>query len=472
MNMNRKFVITNSGGVNLTPEIDDDDVYMDNLTWDSREVRSGSLFLAMPGERVDGNDYVVPAINAGAKCVLVTRTPDPATLAVAGEFDCAVIQVGDPLAALRSMASVDTLVTSARIVGVTGSTGKTTTKDLIASVLSQSLETVATKGNHNNELGVPATILGIDEHTEALVVEMGMRGRGQITAMCDYVRPSIGVITNVGVTHMELLGSQDNIALAKGELISALPDNGVAVLNGDDPYTGFILEHCAHASSLKVITFGLSEGCDMRATEVHLGTDALPGFNITFPDGAMRMVSLKLPGSHNVYNALAAAAVGFSCGLGHEAIAAGLAAARSGAMRLQTEQASCGATLINDAYNANPDSMRAALSTLQRMDVKGRRIAVLGDMGELGEGEEGFHREVGTFAAGTGLDFLVCVGPLSRAMAEAAVEAGMAQDAVETCDCVEQAVALLSSMLGSDDVVLVKASRSMGLERVVKGLVN
>lgn len=467
----RNILLEAQVGTVLTPDLEGHRS-LRGVTWDSRQVDADGLFVAIAGERVDGNDHVVSAIDAGASGVLVTREPSTATLAIAEEFDCLVIQVDDAATALKALAARYRATLGARVVGITGSTGKTTTKDLIASVLSTSFRTVATKGNYNNELGVPYTVLSANHDTEALVVEMGMRGQGQLTDLCSYVRPDIAVITNVGVTHMELLGSQDNIALAKGELLAALPADGIAVLNGDDPYTSFLLEHRAPIDGVQVITYGSGVTCDVRAVDVTLSDNAMPCFTLVLPDGSTHTVKLHLPGAHNVMNALAAAAVGFAMGVPSARVVEGLLLARPGAMRLETVSAENGAIIINDAYNANPDSMRAALSTLEKMEVVGRRIAVLGDMGELGDNESGFHREVGVFAARSGIELLICVGDLSRELAQAAMDAGMPAERVVHLRNVAEVLEYLAPQLGRGDVVLVKASRSMGLERVVKGLVG
>ena len=442
------------------------------LAWDSREVTKDGMFLAMPGEKADGNDYVRQAVRAGANIVVATRVPDDQTLAIAGEFDCAVIQVDDPLRAMRELAAAYRDSLSASVVGITGSTGKTTTKDIVASVLSQGMSTVATRANQNNELGVPATVLAANKQTQALIVEMGMRGLGQIEDLCSFVKPHIGLVTNVGVSHIELLGSRENIAKAKGELLAALPSAGTAIVNGDDPMTPVMLEAASPDPGVRIVRFGLSEGCDVTATDVVFSEEGYPTFELVLPDGATRHVSLRLPGAHNVSNALSAAAVGYVLDMTPAAIAEGLILAQPTAQRFQTAHAACGALIIDDAYNANPDSMRAALSTLQHMDVAGRRIAVLGDMGELGEEAPSFHRSVGVCAARSDLDLLVCVGTLAADIATAAAEAGMPEESVLLYPDKGSAIEFLSPLLDSGDVVLVKASHAMRFDLIVKGLVG
>ena len=439
------------------------------IVWDSRQIAPDGAFLALPGARVDGNDFVVQAIRAGARAVICTREPDAAAREAAAGCGCALIVVEDGVAALTALASAWRARLSARVVGITGSTGKTSTKDLVASVLAQRYRTVATVANHNNELGVPATVLAAGPDTEALVVEMGMRGLGQIEALCKTVRPSFGIVTNIGSSHLELLGTRENIARAKSELLQALSDDGCAVLNADDSFTPFLVEQGRLAErGIAQCAFGLSAGADVRADAVSFDGRACASFRLSLPDGSTGTVHLSMPGRHNVYNALAAAALGQRLGLGIEEISRGLSQARGSGMRLEVVQLADGVTVVNDAYNANPDSMRAALETLAGMGTSGRRIAVLGDMGELGANEETLHEEVGTAAAASGVDLLVCVGALARAIAQGALAAGMAPDAVLVCDDAHEAARLVGSRAAAGDVVLVKASRFMGLEQVVR----
>lgn len=442
------------------------------VSWDSREVSTDGMFLAMPGEKVDGNDFVRQAVHAGAALVVATREPDDQTKAIAGEFDCACIQVDDAPRALRDLAAAYREILSATVVGITGSTGKTSTKDIVASVLSQGMSTVATRANQNNELGVPMTVLTANKATQALIVEMGMRGLGQIEDLCSFVKPHIGVVTNVGVSHIELLGSQENIARAKGELLASLPPSGTAVVNGDDPMTPVMLESASLDPLTRILRFGMSEGCDVRAENIEISEDGRPSFDLVLPDGTVRPVRLRLQGAHNVMNALAAATVGFALSMTPAAIVEGLILAQPTAQRFQTAHTKNGALVIDDAYNANPDSMRAALSTLQQMDVKGRRIAVLGDMGELGEEAPSFHRSVGVFAARSGLDLLICVGGLAADIATSAVDAGMPEESVMLYPDKVSVIEFLSPLLNSGDVVLVKASHAMRFDLIVKGLVD
>ncbi len=449
------------------------DVVVNGVVWDSREVACGCAFLAIAGERVDGNDFIPQAMEAGASMVMATREPEAHVIEAAAKADVAMVAVKDHLKAMGELASFNRAQLSCPVVGVSGSSGKTTTKNMIATVCSAQFETVATAANQNNELGVPNTVLRADPNTQALVVEMGMRGLGQLESLCSAVRPTIGVLTNIGTAHEELLGSRENIAKAKSELIAALPENtGIAVLNGDDRFTPKIREFASVDSrGVSTILYGQGENCDVRAENVEYSCDGMPSFDVRFPNGRTSHVRLPLAGEHNVMNALAAASVGFACDMPVEKICNALERAKGQAMRQEVLE-SGGIRVINDAYNANPDSMKAALSLLGMMQADGRKIAVLGDMGELGDDEAAAHENVGRRAAASGVDLLVTVGELARHIAAGARAEGMPESVVIECNDVASALATLEREAACGDVVLVKASRFMELERVVEELVD
>lgn len=454
------------------------------LTWDSREVQPGWLYAALPGERVDGHDFVAAAAAAGAVAALVAHSM---------EAPLPLIVVDDVQGALGRLAVAWRSRLSATVVGLTGSTGKTTTKALMRDVLAAAGTVVATKANQNNELGVPRTLFNADKDTDFIVVEMGMRGRGQIAELCDIALPDWGLVTNVGESHMELLGTRENIARAKAELFQALPSGGVAFVNAGDDYAPALcrMGQLQTRGVASVFYDGTGEGRlaevatadapQVWVEDVVLNGRGYPTFTLCASgfarqgnpgaDGA-RPCSLRLKGAHNVINACAAAAVGLAAGLGIDACCAALEASQPEAGRQQLHRAACGALVVNDAYNANPDSMRASLLTFAAFDVKGARIAVLGDMGELGPIAEEAHHRVGTVAARAKLDMLVCVGDLSRHIAQGARSAGMDEAAVVVSDTLEDALALVQGRLGADDAVLVKASHFMGFEKIVEGLVE
>lgn len=443
------------------------------LTWDSRTIMPDNAFLAMPGLRVDGNDFVRSAVRRGAGVVICTRMPSDNVIAVAGEFACPMVVVDDGVDALEKIAGFWRDRLHAIVIGVTGSTGKTSTKDFLRSVFSQRFKTSATQGNQNNEIGVPATILVADEDTEVLIVELGMRGMHQIEHLCTFVKPSMAVVTNIGVSHMELLGSRENIARAKSELLAALPATGFAVLNADDEFTP-LLERFAQVDErgVKVHSYGFSPDAEVRAMSVSYDAEACASFEVVAGSADPVSVRLSIPGKHNISNALAAYAAGLNMGIEPDDIARGLVEAKASGMRMEIMHAPGGVTVVNDAYNANPDSMRASISTLSTLEGSGRRIAVLGDMGELGSDEYQLHVDVGTFAAQADLDMLVCVGTLSVGIKSGALAADMDAARVKSFTGVDEARQFLERYVQEGDIVLVKASRFMELERIVKGIMQ
>lgn len=453
------------------------DMPVTGLTWDSRDVMRGDLYVALPGERVDGHDFAAAAIKGGAVGVLASHALEESVLADVRAAEGFVIEVPDTARAVRDLACGWRGLLHGRVVGVTGSTGKTSTKNLVRDVLSARFATVATKANQNNELGVPKTVLSAEADTEAVVVEMGMRGQGQIEELCSFVRPHVGLITNVGESHIELLGSRENIARAKAELIEALPNgSGVAVLNAADEFTPFVREVArTDARGIDVLLYDGSGApapdAAVFATDVELDGEGRPRFML-HAGGASCPCTLPVFGLHNVHNACAAAAVGVAFGMGVEEIAAALAEAQAEGGRQEVLRAPGGWTVVNDAYNANPDSMKAALAYFAALSVEGRRIAVLGDMGELGSFAVDGHKRVGAMAAQAGLDALVCVGELSRAMADAARQAGMDDAAVSWVASRDEALDAVRAVVAPGDAVLVKASHFMGLERLAEGLVK
>ncbi len=445
----------------------DESTMVNGLAIDSRDVGPGAAFVAFVGERSDGHDYVGAAISAGARAVVVTRD-DAAileTVATSRRHDVALIRVSDATRAVQDLAAYHRERLMCPVIGVTGSTGKTTTKDFLRSVMGTRMRVVATEANKNNELGVPLTLMQAGVDTGALVVEMAMRGQGQIARLAEIARPTAGLITNVGVSHIEILGSEEAIASAKGELVESIPAGGRVFLNGDDAWSTTIATRARGA----VTTYGLGESADVRATDIGLSDLGTPVFTLCAEQGSAR-VELPVPGRHNVYNALAAAAVGLYLEVSLEDVVRGLREATFTAMRMEVFQTATRVTVINDAYNANPTSMRAALAALADVPVEGRRVAVLGDMAELGSLEELAHFRMGEHVAQSGINTLVTVGPRARRIADGALAAGMAADAVRPCATAEEASEVLDDLLAAGDAVLVKASRVMGLERIVDGI--
>jgi len=428
---------------------------------DSRAVRPGELFIPLKGDKFDGHDFISQALAREAAGFLTERW-DSGLRALISEFDDVfVLKVDDTSAALRALAAGVRRRLQATVIGVTGSTGKTCTKNFLESILSKSMMVMAAPKNYNNEIGVPLTIFMATEQTEALIVEMGMRGPGQIRELCEIAKPRIGIVTNIGDTHIELLGSRQSIAAAKGELLESLPAKGLAVLNADDAWTSKL----APLTKAKVVTFGLSPGADVRAQDIRLDDKARAHFELVFSGGRFT-VALGVPGKHSVFNALAAAAVALNMDMDASGIKAGLAEARVADMRLTISANSRGVIIINDTYNANPTSVKAALETASAYKVPGRRIAVMGDMAELGALSEQAHYDIGATIAKSSIDFLVIVGNEAINTRRGATEAGFDADNIRTYKDKEEAIIFLRRLTRPNDIVLIKASRFMAFEEI------
>lgn len=445
------------------------DSVVSDIVIDSRHVSPGCAFVALMGERSDGHEFCSTALELGARALIVSKETESLGVVIdrACEHESVIVRVADGVRALQDLAAYHRSRLKCEVVGITGSTGKTTTKDFVRSALGNSMRVVCTEGNRNNELGVPLTVLRASMDTDVLIVEMGMRGEGEIAALCEIARPSLGLITNVGTSHIELLGSQDAVARAKGELVRCLPSGGRAFLNGDDAYTDLIAEW----SDAPVVRWGLSGSCEVSATDVKVDGEGRPDFTLVAPQGSVR-IQLPVPGRHNVYNALAAAAIALYLCVPIDEICTGLAAAELSAMRMQVFESASGITVINDAYNANPVSMRAAIEALSDMQTSGQRVAVLGDMAELGSLTEVAHFRIGEQVARLPIDALVTVGPRAERIAQGARAEGMLASRVRACAEAPEAVEVLDDLLAAGDVVLVKASRVMGLEAIAEGIVN
>lgn len=461
---------------------------VEGITWDSRTVKAGNLYVALVGERVDGHSFAAAAAQAGAVCVLTSHELDAENLAGVQAAGAAVVQVADTAAAVTSLARAWRTRLQGRVIGLTGSTGKTTTKNLVRDVLAAHGSVVATIANQNNELGVPNTLLSADEDTASVVVEMGMRGLGQIEGLCEFAHPEWGLITNVGESHIELLGSRENIAHAKAELFAALLAGGTAFVNAADEFARFVLDDAKVVErGVRVITFGghtepaqtdLPHTAAVWSEDVDVDGQGCPTFTLCAAgfDGEAEVQTasckLALRGLHNVSNATSAAAVGLASGMSIDAVVAALSQAQAEAGRQEILQAADDVTVINDAYNANPDSMKASLATFGAMACTGKRIAVLGDMGELGLFAGSLHKRVGKFAAQENIDLLVCVGDLARDIAKGAKAAGMDEQKIVCVDTREDALREVKTALLPGSVVLVKASHFMELNRVAEGLVG
>lgn len=439
---------------------------------DSRQAQGGEMFFALPGERVDGHDYMEAAWKNGAVLVIaeearfegVNKTP----YAPEGK---ALLLVKSVFTALQELAMAWRLELGAKVVGVTGSNGKTTTKDMIAAVLSQRFRVYRNKENHNNELGLPLTILNAPLGTEILVLEMGMRGLGEIKALCEIAKPDVGVITNIGTTHLELLLTQERIAQAKWELIEALSDDGIAIINAED----LLSVHKAKKDLHTIRFYGLEgafvepiiKGARLRPWGA-LGTT----FDVSYK-GEKTTVNLPLPGKHNVLDALAALAVGKVLGVSLVEGCAGLGKLELSKMRLEVRYGIFGTTLINDVYNANPTSMQASLQVLKERAGGNKTLAILGEMYELGTSAESGHREVGETLAKLGFSELITVGKLAEGIAQGARLAGFSEEHITVTSTREEAVRKAKDLLTQYEPgtwVLIKGSRGMKMEEITEQL--
>jgi UDP-N-acetylmuramoyl-tripeptide--D-alanyl-D-alanine ligase len=429
---------------------------------DSRRIERGDLFFALPGDGAGGHPFVGDALARGASGAIVART----WRTEAGLDDRLLIEVGDTRGALLDLARHERAGLTATVVGITGSTGKTCTKDFMAAVLAERLRVVASEGSFNNEVGLPLTVLGADARTEALVCEMGSRGIGHIRRLCDIARPNVGVVTNVGEAHMELFGTPDVLRDAKAELPEALPPEGTAVLNADDAtVSGFRLRTAA-----RVVMFGADPTAEVRAEGLTMDRDSgCASFDLVLPGGSAP-VTLPTPGGHMVPNALGAAAVGWTFGLSAQEAARGLASARVSTGRMEIFETPDGLRVVNDAYNANPTSMAAALKAAKWMAGDARCVAVLGWMAELGPIGPREHLRIGELLARLGIDGLVVVGEEARLIAQGAAREGVEPERIAVCEYAREAAPAARRMAGPGDLVLVKASRAARLERVAEDL--
>jgi UDP-N-acetylmuramoyl-tripeptide--D-alanyl-D-alanine ligase len=440
------------------------------ISTDSRSIRRGDLFVALRGDQYDGHEFVPDVLAQGVAGAIVhdeyRLPPSPKrTRRVNGPAPF-LFGVRDPLFAYQQLATHHRSRFHIPMVAVTGSNGKTTTKDMAAEVLAQRWPVLKTEGNFNNRIGVPYTLFRLTARHQAAVIEMGVDQEGQTTRLCEIVRPTIGLITNIGPDHLEFFGSMEGSAQAKAELLDMLPVNGTAIVNADDPY----FDYLAARAQCRVLSFGFSEMADVRASRITSDVRQGTAFRLHLP-GRSRPISVrvKVHGIHNVTNALAAAAVGAALNLSGSMIAQGLGRFRPAAMRSQVV-IHHGVHIINDCYNANPASMKAALELLAQWSPARERIAVLGDMLELGSETDRMHREVGRFLAEQELSRLIVCGTLGRHIAEGARQGGMAASQIDEVVDASAAADQLKRIVRQGDVVLVKASRGVKMEQVVQAL--
>jgi len=430
------------------------------VSTDTRTLQPGDLFVAIRGERFDGHTFLEQAKAKGAAGVLVEDAV-PGTHRSEPKFgEWYVIEVTDTQYALGQLAQLHRRRYRIPVVGITGSAGKTTTKEMTAAILEQGRKVLKSQGNFNNEIGLPLTLFTLDDSHKAAVLEFGMRGRGQIGYLAALARPTVGIITNIGITHLELLGSQQEIALAKAELLDEMSPAGTAVLPARDDFFPLLREHAKGP----VVTVGDTPDCDYRISDVTLADAGCARFTLHGPNLELP-VALSAPGHHQVWNALAAAAAALTAGASPEDVQAGLAAYRPLKGRMQAMRAPRGFTVIDDTYNANPTAMRATLEFLAQVPGN-RKIAILGDMLELGPSEREIHREIGRYAMSLGIDALLALGDLGKEYV-----AGADDSRAQWFPAHATAAVTALNTLQPGDVVLVKGSRGMRMELVVEKLV-
>jgi len=429
------------------------------ISTDSRTIQPGDLFVALSGEKFDGHNYLTEVAGKGAAVVVIESMRRPAELPA-----CGVIEVANTRTALGKLAAAYRAGFDLPVVAVGGSNGKTTTKELIASVLRQKLPTLWSEASFNNDIGVPMTLLKLDVTHRVAVLEVGTNHPGELLPLAKMIQPRFGVITTIGREHLEFFGDVAGVAQEEGSLGEALLGDGKLFLNGDNEWA----DRLAARTKATVIRVGLNAGNSWRAQAVQMRAQCMT-FRVDAPDVAYSgNYRVNLLGRHQVTNALFAIAMGAELGLSREEIMRGLEACEPPKMRMQFWETSNGVRVLDDAYNANADSMAAALQVLQELACKGRRIAVLGDMAELGAQRESAHLEVGRLAASAGVDHLVAVGAMAAALAKGARDAGLNR-VLEIAE-VEAAGGALKKFLKPGDVVLLKASRSTRLERVAAAL--
>ena len=438
--------------------LEGDDVEVRSVSTDSREVTEGSLFIALAGDRTDGHRFVDEAYAGGAAGAIVGEAVD-------GAVPGPVVRVHSTSEALMRLAADERRSMTATVVGITGANGKTSTKDLTHAIAKTRFRVHASPGSFNNEIGLPLTLLGAPPDTEVLVAEMGARRLGDVKLLSGIARPDVVVVTNVGVAHMEVFGSWTSIVEASAEPIDALGPDGLAILNADDPVVIAYGDRCPG----RVVTFGTRAHVDVRADDVSLGPDGRASFRLAADGGEVR-VTLAVPGEHMVSNALAAVAVGRELGVALESAAVALADAGVSRWRMETFSTEAGLRVLNDAYNANPESAAAALRTARWMAGTQRLIAVLGEMAELGPISEDEHDRMGELAARIRVDRLITVGASAHVIARAAIREGMSPEDVESVDTPEEALEAVRSTAAPGDLILFKGSRVAGLERIAEAL--
>lgn len=428
---------------------------------DSRTIRHRDVFIAIKGTRFDGHQFLREAISKGALGIIIAEG-----YALPEHLPAVVIRVKDTIEALGDIAGCYRRKFEGSVISVTGTVGKTGTKEVIAGVLGQRFRVHKTQGTLNNHIGVPITLMGLNHQFDVAVIELGMNKSGEIRRLAAITQPDVGIITNVGPAHLEYIGTVENIVRAKAELLEALGKDRLAILNRDDNYYLDLKDSVRS----RLVTVGKAPQSDFQAVDLALNKDGCPNFKIIAkPFNEVLEVVLPVIGLHNVYPALIAAAVGYGLGLRPDEIINGLARVNLPEMRLELSQIA-GIRIINDCYNANPVSMASALDTLAELDVTGRKIFVCADMLELGADAPWFHKDLGRKVTERGVNRLITIGNLSRFVSKVAIENGMNPEDVRDCENNIEAVEVLAHWLEPGDVMLIKGSRANHMEEIVKGI--
>lgn len=430
---------------------------INNISIDSRKAKLGDVFIAIIGENLDGHKFMQSALDNGCKTFIKNRSNSIKF----ESSDINLIEVDDTTIALGDIAKYYKEKFVIPYIGVTGSVGKTTTKDMIYAAISNNFDTLKNEGNFNNHIGVPLTLFNLNKKHECAIIEMGMSNFNEIEYLANIVNPKIGVISNIGLSHIENLGSQDGILKAKLEITTNFDENNILIVNGDDEYLSKV---CKEDCNYNLKTFGFNSNNDVYCTEYIMSEDSI-NFKCII-DGKEEAIFIPTVGKHNIYNAMAAILVGLTLGMELEDIKLGLRGFTASKMRLDIFKKN-DLTIINDAYNASPDSMKAALDILGRYER--RRVAILGDMFEMGEHSEYGHRLVGESSINN-VDVLITVGDMSKFIGDEAKKLGLDNNNIHHFENKESAIESLNNIINKDDVVLVKASRGMKLEQIVEYL--